>query len=330
MSTEGFLAVVGVLVFVLVGAGAVALLGRRQARRRQARPGEPTARSVVRSEAWPMRAAGPPGDLARTETGLRLPLEPAIRAPDEPTRIVPRRLAVSGALEARRRAAAGNQPAEIVEPEAVGEPVAALAERRLVRRLRLVRDTALLVFAGSVVALLVLLQRPGETGVASLTGTPPTNASGPAASAGGEVPDASAGPTGSLVPPATGRPSGAAPSPSVSSTATPRATIRPTATPGATPLPTARPTTTARPTATPVATGTAAPTPTPASTPSPIPTATPTPTPTATPEPSPSPSPTPTPPTPTPTPTPSPTPAPTPTPEPTPAPSPTPEPSPSP
>lgn len=314
MSTEGFLAVVGVLAFVLVGAGGVAFLGRRRARRRRARPGEPTPRSVVSSEAWPMRAAGPPRDLARTETGVRLPLEPAIRAPDEPTRIVPRRLAVSGALEARRRAAAGNQPADVWEPEVVEEPVAALAERRLVRRLRLVRDTALLIFAGSVVALLVLLQRPGNTGVASLTGTPPTNASGPAASAGGGAPDASAGPTGSLVPPATGRPSGATPSPGVSSTATPRATIRPTATPGPTAPPTARPTT-PRPTATPAATGTAAPT-LPTSTPSPTATATPAPTPTATLEPSPSPSPTPEPPSPTPTPGPSPSPSPTPEPSP--------------
>lgn len=347
MTTEAVLAVGGILGVVLVLAIVAAVIGRRRARRWQARPGLRArgAGSVVSRTLATGRPASMAEGSGSPRLGVRRGCVPSSHpaearptsteagdgvvpwAPLEPTRIVPRRIAVSGALEARRRAAreAGLVPA-VEQPRGVeaeaGERAEELEEWRLVRRLRLVRDTALLVLAGSLVGLVALLWDSGfRGGVAGLTGTPPATAS--------EVPggglDGSSGPTSSLVPPVTGTPPTAVPSPTgtlgtATAAPTPRPTAQPTtrptraptrtpattatSTPTRTPIPspTGTPSSTAVPTPTSTSTASSSPSPSLAPTPSTTPAPTVSPSPTSSPEPSPSPSPTAEPPSPSPSP----------------------------
>jgi hypothetical protein len=296
MALEVLLVVLGLLGLVLGLAVAAALVGRHRMRRRawptrQARPargGSPPGRSEASALVSPpgrSEAVFGPGRRVEAVAPRHLPFSPGDAAegagpPVEPTRIVPRRLEVSGALQARRRV-----PAEPGDPSLVGpDDGVGDGDARLLRRLRLVRDTALVVFVGSLVALVLLLPGLGrQEGVASLTGAPPSLSGGAGDSGAG---GGGSGPTTSLLPPATGGPGATpgalAPTPRASAGASPGASLGPTATP------TANPTATASASPVPTATPTSSPTPSPSPPPSPSPT--PEPTSSPTPEPSPPPS----------------------------------------
>ncbi len=314
MALEVLLVVLGLLGSVLGLAVVAALVGRHRMRRRawptrQARPargGSPPRRSeasALVSPAGRSEAVFGPGRRVEAVAPRHLPFSPGDAAegagpPVEPTRIVPRRLEVSGALEARRCVAAEWGGRSFVAPDdAVGH-----GDASLLRRLRLVRDTALVVFVGSLVALVLLLPGLGrQEGVASLTGAPPSLPGGAGDSGtggGGSAPTTSLVPpaTGGPVPPATGGPEATAtgalpPTPRASAAASPGAslgptapsTASPTATASASPRPSAAPTPTVAPTL--------SPTPEPSPPPSPSPTPSPTPEPTSSPTPEPSPPP---------------------------------------